>query len=123
MKPPIKYTKRYETSRISPPLGAFNAGHRGQAGISDIAKLLRDERVRQNLSQREVAEKMGVPQAHISRLEAGSDGRLSTMTHFARVLGLELMLVPKAMVKVVGGLGHDKAPAAGPLFVATGDDE
>ena len=49
--------------------------------------------------------KAGLTQAHISSIEnAGSDVRLSNLMELARVLDLELMLVPRKVVPAVQGL-------------------
>jgi HTH-type transcriptional regulator / antitoxin HipB len=56
------------------------------------------ERQRRNLSQRDLAEKAQITQAALSRIEHGVDIRLSTLTELTRVLGLELILVPKELI-------------------------
>jgi transcriptional regulator with XRE-family HTH domain len=65
---------------------------------------LRAARERAGLSQAAVAAKMGGDQAHVSKIEAGRDVRVSTLANMSRVLGHELMLVPKALVPVVEAL-------------------
>jgi transcriptional regulator with XRE-family HTH domain len=46
-------------------------------------------------SQRELAQRAGVPQPVIARLEAGdNDPKLSTLTKLAHALGLELRYAP-----------------------------
>ena len=51
---------------------------------------------------------MGGDQAHVSRIEAGADVRISTLANAARVLGYELMLVPQPLVPVVEALVKGK---------------
>lgn len=48
-------------------------------------------------TQAALAERSGVNRMTVGRLEAGLDPRLSTLQALARCLGLELMLVPKAL--------------------------
>jgi transcriptional regulator with XRE-family HTH domain len=60
------------------------------------------------LSQLDVGRKMGGDQAHVSRIEAGADVRISTLANAARVLGYEMMLVPLSLVPVVEALAKGK---------------
>ncbi len=70
--------------------------------IEDIARQLKAARLRKNLSQRDLAEKVGVPQSHISKIESGHvDIRISSLIEFARVLDLEFSLVPRKLVPAV----------------------
>ena len=49
-----------------------------------------------------MAEKVGLPQSHISKIESGHvDIRLSSLIELARVLDLELSLVPRKLVPAV----------------------
>ena len=67
-----------------------------------IANILRAARESKGLSQRELSAKSGVPQGHISKIENGAvDLRLSSLVELARVLDLELMLVPRKTVPAV----------------------
>jgi len=86
------------------------------------ARILRASREQTKLSQAAVAEKMGADQAHVSKIEAGADVRVSTLANMARVLGYELMVVPIAIVPVVEALIRgDAAVEAKPLYSV--DDE
>ena len=67
-----------------------------------ILKGLREARQRKGLSQRELSARSGVPQSHISRIEQGNvDLRVSSLVALARVLELELELVPKKSVPAI----------------------
>lgn len=69
---------------------------------ADIAALLRVAREGKTLSQRELSKLSGVPQSHISKIEAGAvDLRLSSLIELARALDLELTLVPRKSVPAV----------------------
>jgi len=66
---------------------------------------LRDARQAKNWSQRELSERAGMPQAHISRIESGAvDPKVSTLQQLARLLDLELALVPRTALTAVGAL-------------------
>ena len=67
-----------------------------------ISEALKNARQRKGLSQRALGKLAGVPQSHISKIESGAvDLRLSSLIELARVLDLELTLVPrKASVAV-----------------------
>ena len=67
-----------------------------------IAHTLRSTRQARKLSQRALSAKTGVPQSHISKIENGAvDLRVSSLVELARVLDLELMLVPRKTVPAV----------------------
>jgi transcriptional regulator with XRE-family HTH domain len=70
--------------------------------IFDIIRQLRAERQRKNLSQVELAQRLGVPQSQINRIEhGGSDIRLSTLLEMAHALGFEPVLIPKTLLPAV----------------------
>lgn len=67
-----------------------------------LVKSLKEARKQKGLSQRELSAKSGVPQSHISKIESGSvDLRVSSLIALARVLDLELALVPRKTVPAV----------------------
>jgi len=66
---------------------------------------LRAARLRKGWSQRDLAERSGLMQAHISRIEGGAvDPRLSTFLELARLLDLEAIVVPRAAISAVNGV-------------------
>ncbi len=70
-----------------------------------IASKLKDARERKGLSQRALTKLTGVPQSHISKIENGAvDLRLSSLVELARVLDLELTLVPRKSVSAVSAI-------------------
>src|ERR1700722_9802397 len=70
--------------------------------IVDIIQRLRDERQRKGLSQVELAQRLGVPQSQINRIETGgSDIRLSTLLEMAHALGFEPVLIHKTLLPAV----------------------
>ncbi len=91
-----------------------------------IAHTLKDARKAQGLSQRALGAKAGVPQSHISKIENGAvDLRASSLVELARVLDLELMLVPRKAVPAVQAIVRNSArsllPAVEPHRQALGD--
>lgn len=79
--------------------------------IEDMARLLKAARKAKGLSQRELSDKAGVPQAHISKIESGAvDLRVSSLLALARVLDLELALVPRDAVPAVQSIVRMRAP-------------
>lgn len=80
-----------------------------------IADTLRAGRAAKGLSQRELSAKSGVPQGHISKIENGAvDLRISSLVALARILGLELMLVPRHSVSAARSIVRSSARSARP---------
>lgn len=68
----------------------------------EILQSLREARMRKGWSQRELSARSGVPQSHISKIEAGAvDIRISSLITLARVLDLEIFAVPKKSVPAI----------------------
>ena len=87
--------------------------------LQQFAKQLREARLARGLSQRELGERSGVPQAQLSRIEAGEvDLRLSTLTAVANALELEVVLIPRKAAPAVGALvrGVEKQISSPPLI-------
>jgi len=88
-----------------------------------MGRLLRKARLAVGLSQLELSQKLGVTQGTISRAETGRDLRVSTLVELARVLDLELMLVPRRWrsnidVMVAGARPIDHAA----IYTGAGDE-
>jgi len=72
-------------------------------------------------SQRELASRVGLPQVHISALETGKVApRFNTLLDLVRILGFDLLLVPRPLVPAVQSLIRDSARSASP---GSGEDE
>lgn len=70
--------------------------------LEAIAKALKRAREAKTLSQRALGERVGVPQSHLSKVEAGTvDIRVSSLIQIARALDLEVALVPKKALPAV----------------------
>jgi transcriptional regulator with XRE-family HTH domain len=95
--------------------------------ISDstsLAEVLRATRLSRQLSQVELAKKLGLRQRQISDLErATTDPRLSTIHNVARALDLELMLIPRPLISVVNALQRSGADADKRPLYSLGDED
>jgi transcriptional regulator with XRE-family HTH domain len=73
--------------------------------VEQLAQTLRDTRIAQGLSQRELAERAGLGQSRLALIEAGGvDLRSSTLVQLARALDLELVLAPRRVLPAVQSL-------------------
>lgn len=70
--------------------------------LEDIARALKAAREAKGLSQRALSQRVGLTQAHISRIEGATvDIRLSSLIELARALDLDVTLVPRQAVPAV----------------------
>lgn len=73
--------------------------------MNHITAQLKAARRTRGLKQSELGAKLGLPQSHISKIEkGGTDPRLSTVADMARLLDLELMLIPRHLLPAIRGL-------------------
>lgn len=73
--------------------------------IEPVAVELRRAREEKGLTQRELSAKVGIPQSHLSKIEAGLvDLKSSSLIEIARALELEPMLIPRQLISLVRGL-------------------
>jgi transcriptional regulator with XRE-family HTH domain len=87
------------------------------AQLKLIAEQIKAAREGKGLSQRALAERVGIPQGHISRIEnANVDLQASSLIQIARALDLELMLIPRNALPAIEALRRrrpiDETPAA-----------
>lgn len=81
--------------------------------MKEIAKRLQTARKAKGLTQGALGAKMGLPQSHISQIEAGRvDLRLSSLLEMARLLDLEPMLIPRALTPAVRAIISGEGAAA-----------
>lgn len=74
------------------------------AGIEEIAAGIRGARIAKALTQKELGQRVGLPQSHISKIEKGTvDLKLSSLVEIARALDLEITLVPRKALPAVEG--------------------
>ncbi len=83
-----------------------------------IAQALKAARKQKGLSQRALSALAGIPQSHISKIEADNvDLRMSSLASIAHALDLELVLVPRKAVPAVQSISRSatKAQTQNPL--------
>jgi len=73
----------------------------GERAVGHVLSVARRSR---GVTQTELAARLAVSNANISRIEHGGDLRVSTLVDFARELELELVLVPKEHLSAVRAL-------------------
>ena len=74
------------------------------AGIDEIATCIRATRQAKAMTQKELGQRVGLPQSHISKIEKGTvDLQLSSLVEIARALDLEVKLVPRKALAAVEG--------------------
>lgn len=89
-----------------------------------LADTLKAARLTRQLSQAELAMKLGLRQRQISDLERATvDPRLSTIHNVARALDLELMLIPRHLISIVGALQHSGGDTGKRPLYALGDED
>jgi len=75
------------------------------AKIDEIAASIRAARQAKALTQKELGQRVGLPQSHISKIERGAvDLQLSSLVEVARALDLEVELVPRRALSAVAGV-------------------
>ena len=80
----------------------------------DFRRDLKAARGRLGWSQAELGRRVGLPQAHISGIETGRiRPRFDTLLEVARILRMDLMLVPASCVPMVHGLVREAARPPG----------
>lgn len=83
-----------------------------------VAQALKAARKQKGLSQRGLSALAGVPQSHISKIEANAvDLRVSSLASIAHALDLELALIPRKAVPAVQSISRSttKAQSQNPL--------
>lgn len=84
------------------------------AVVEYLAEALKSARKGKNLSQRALGKVAGMPQAQISKIEnAAVDMKASTLIELARVLDLEVMLIPRKNLSAVTGIIRSPSAQSG----------
>ena len=92
--------------------------------IEDFAHKLHEARKAKGLTQKELGAKIGLPQSHISQIEAGRiDIRLSSLLELARLLDLEPMLIPRSLVPAVRAMTSEQGELHQPAWRAKPDSD
>jgi transcriptional regulator with XRE-family HTH domain len=75
------------------------------AALLDIGRLLKQARLAASLTQEQVADLAGISRPRYRDIETGvAAARATTLMNITRALGLEMMLIPQAMVPAVRSL-------------------
>jgi transcriptional regulator with XRE-family HTH domain len=91
--------------------------------LHDLGSLLHDARKKAGLTQEQVAERAGISRPSYREIEnGGAAARATTLINVARALGLELMLIPQAMVPGVQALLRPSDDDDRPAFTTEPDD-
>ncbi|WP_342727323.1 helix-turn-helix transcriptional regulator [Bradyrhizobium sp. B097] len=92
--------------------------------LRDLGKLLHDARRQSKLTQEQVAKRAGISRPSYRDIEkGGAAARATTLINVARALGMELMLIPQAMVPGVQALLRPSEDDDRPAFTAEPDDD
>jgi transcriptional regulator with XRE-family HTH domain len=94
---------------------------------ADLRQQIKAARAKRGWGQRELGAQIGLPQPHISAIESGEVvPRFDTLLDLVRVLSLDLLLVPRALVPAVQSLIRAQPEPEGseerPLY-AGGDED
>ena len=87
--------------------------------LQEIGNLLREARLAARMTQEQIADLAGISRPRYRDIEKGTAAaRATTLINITRALGLELMLVPQAMVPAIRALlrpqEDDDLPAFSP---------
>ncbi len=86
--------------------------------LLDIGRSLKQARLDASLTQEQVADLAGISRPRYRDIETGvAAARATTLMNIARALGLEMMLVPQAMVPAVESLLRPDTDEDLPAFV------
>jgi transcriptional regulator with XRE-family HTH domain len=89
--------------------------------ILDLIGGLVQARRQKGLTQSALAERVGIPQSHLSNTERGKvDLRLSSLIEVARELDLEVVLVPRQYVPAVRAIVAGQGDEAGEYLYRLG---
>ena len=92
--------------------------------LHEIGERLRYARLAAAMTQEQVADLAGISRPRYRDIEKGTAAaRATTLMNVARALGLEMMLVPQAMVPAVHALLRPHDDDDLPAFVSQPDDD
>jgi len=101
------------------------------AALTDLLAPLSARREQLGMSQAEVARLVGTTQTTVSTLERGVvDARLGTLREVARVLGMDVRLIPREILPAIDAqlqafqtAGSNAGEDERPLYTLTADDD
>lgn len=90
--------------------------------LNELGGLLRQARSTAGLTQEQVADLAGISRPRYRDIETGTAAaRVTTLMNVSRALGLEMLLVPQAMVPAVRALMRPQDDDDQPAFAAQPD--
>jgi transcriptional regulator with XRE-family HTH domain len=91
--------------------------------LLELGRVLKSARLALAMTQEQVADLAGISRARYRDIETGvAAGRATTLINIARALGLEMMLIPQAMVPAVRAMVRPNEDDDVPAFVSSPDD-
>ncbi len=97
---------------------------RDSEAIYQLGRLLLHARKQAGLTQEQVAERAGITRPRYRDIEQGdAAARATTLINVARALGMELMLIPQAMVPGVNALLRPSDDEDRPAFTTDMNDD
>jgi transcriptional regulator with XRE-family HTH domain len=88
--------------------------------LIEIGRLLKMARISLGMTQEQVADMAGISRPRYRDIETGSAAaRATTLINIARALGLEMMLIPQAMVPAVDALLRPHDDDDIPAFISS----
>jgi transcriptional regulator with XRE-family HTH domain len=92
--------------------------------LLEIGRLLKQARLAASLTQEQVADLAGISRPRYRDIETGAAAaRATTLLNITRALGLEMMLIPQAMVPAVKSLLRPHADDDLPAFVSQPEED
>lgn len=92
--------------------------------LLEIGRVLKKARLASAMTQEQVADLAGISRPRYRDIETGvAAARATTLINIARALGLEMMLIPQAMVPAVETLLRPHDDDDLPAFVSHPDDD
>jgi len=92
--------------------------------LLEIGRLLKQARLAASLTQEQVASLAGISRPRYRDIETGTAAaRATTLMNITRALGLEMMLIPQAMVPAVKSLLRPQDDDDLPAFVSQPADD
>jgi transcriptional regulator with XRE-family HTH domain len=90
--------------------------------LNELGELLRQARSTAGLTQEQVANLAGISRPRYRDIETGAAAaRVTTLMNISRALGLEMMLVPQAMLPAIRALMRPQDDDDQPAFAAQPD--
>lgn len=89
-----------------------------------ITDILKKERLTKKISQSELANELRIPQSHLSKIENGKGNpSLSLIIELTRLLGLELIIIPKKHEQMISSLIRGTTTDQTPLYQLNEDSD